>query len=196
MTEATEQTTSGLVEDVLSTPALTLPPTPAEAHQGKIDGVTFDQFESGASAFTFAVSSQNVPSVSDTIRVFLPKGWAENIHVDPTTLPAEEKNNQQQQYAIGISNSDHTATLEEVRRIAYEQGRTTEGFAAPNTVEEYAEVLNSLLVGVDIVFTRRPNVKAEDPRFRNRLQGSGILNPNVVNNPKMLKKYVKLWEQN
>ena len=195
MTETPEQQTNGLVEDVLSTPTLTLPPTPAEAHQGKIDGVTFDQFDSGASALTFAVSSTNVPSVTDTIRVFLPKGFAEDIHVDPSTLPAEEKNNQQQQYAIGVANSDGTATLQEVRRIAYEQGRTTEGIDAPTTIEEFATVLNHLLVGVDIVFTRRPNTKAEDPRFRNRLQGGSILNPNVVNNPKMLKKFVKLWEQ-
>ena len=197
MSTFADETTVGtnpMVEDVLDTPALKLPPTPAEAHQGKIDGVTLDRFESGATAITFAVTSVNVPTVSDTIRLFLPAGFVEDIHVDPSTLPTEEKNNQQQQYAIGVKNTDGTATLQEIRRIAYEQGRTTEGLEKPETIDDFVAALNHLVVGMDVVFTRRPNTKAEDPRFRNRLQGSSILNPNVVNNPKMLKKYVKLWE--
>jgi len=195
----TEETTAGtgLVDDILSTPTLKLPPATPEAHQGKIDGVTSETFDSGAVAIQFAVTSSNVPTVSDKISLFVPKAFAEDIHIDPTTLPTNDENgkNQQQNYAIGIANTDHTATLEELRRIAYEQGRTTEGLEAPQTFDDFVSVLNHLLVGVDVVFTRRPNTKAEDPRFRNRLQGSAILNPNVVNNPKALKKYTKLWEQ-
>lgn len=186
----------GLVDDILSTPTLKLPPTVPEAHQGTVEGVTFEEFESGSCAIQFALASQNVPTVTDRVSLFIPKMFAEDIHVDPTALPADSanKNNQQQQYAIGIANEDGTATLQELRRIAYEQGNTTEGLEAPKTIEEFVGVLSHLLTGVSVVFTRRPNTKAEDPRFRNRLQGSAIMSPNVANNPKALKKYTKMWE--
>jgi hypothetical protein len=194
--ESTSTQPQGLIEDVLSTPTLKLPPALAEAHQGKIDGVTFQEFDSGASALKIAVSSSNVPTLTDEIAYFLPKGFAEDIHVDPTTLPSDSanKNNQQQQYAITVANEDGTAALQELRRIAYEQGRSTEGVDAPQTIEDFAGVLSHLLTGCDIVFTRKPDTKAEDPRFKNRLRARSIMSPNTVNNPKALKKFVKLWE--
>lgn len=187
----------GLQQDILSTPTLALPPTPSEVHQGKVDGVTYEEFESGASAIKFALSSDNVSGVTDELALFLPKGFAEDIHVNPADLPtgdAEGKGNQQQQYSIGIANTDGTATLQELRKIAYGQGRTLEGQNAPTNIEEFVGVLNDLLTGINVVFTRRPNKKAEDPRFRNRLRAGGIMDPATANNPKMFKKYVKMWE--
>lgn len=188
---------AGLQDDILSTPELAAPKAEPDAHVGVINGVTIERFdnEKQSVALKFSLTSRNVPTLDQEYSLFLPKQFAENINVDPTTLPAEEGNNQKQQYAIGIANDTKDATLQVLRRIAYEQGRSLQGMQRPTNLEEFVDVLNALLSGVEVVFVRRPDKKADDPRFRNRLRVQGFYAPSVVNNPKMLKNYRKMWEE-
>lgn len=189
---------AGLVDDILSTTELEAPRAVPEAHRGEINGVTVERFdnEKGTVALNVHLKSLDVPALdSENYRIFLPKGFADNIFVDPNTLPSEEGNDQRKQYSIGISNTDKTATIQELRRIAYEQNRSTQGLEPPTDIDSFAGVLSQLFTGVEVIFTRRPDTKAEDPRFRNKLRVTSILNPNVRHNPKALKKYVKMWEQ-
>lgn len=195
MTEATAAVdATELMQDVLDTPELTAPPAEPDAHRGTITNVSFETFESGSSAIKLELASQDAPFDTNYF-VFLPKLFVENIAVDPTTLPEEDKNNQKQQYAINIANSTKDAELQRLRAIAAEQGRTTAGATRPTNITEYVELMAMLLNGVEIVFTRRPDAKAEDPRFKNRLRVTRIYPVSAINNAKTFKKYRKAWEQ-
>lgn len=195
--ETVQQETSGLVDDVLATPELKSAPATPDAHHAVIQSVSLERFdnEKQSVAIKIALQSLNNAAVEEDYAIFLPKMFAENIKVDPTTLPEEEGNNQRQQYAIGIANSNQDATLQVLRTLAYKAGRSTQGMAAPTNIEEYVEILNALLSNLEVVFVRRADAKAEDPRFRNRLRVKGIYGTDVMSNPKSLKKYTKRWEE-
>lgn len=188
---------SGLVDDILATPELVTPPATPDAHRAVIQSVSLERFdnEKQSVAIKIVLQSLDNASVEETYSIFLPKMFAENIAVDPNTLPEEEGNNQRFQYRIGISNTTKDATLQNLRALAYKAGRTTQGMAAPTNIEEYVEVHNALLSNLEVVFTRQPDTKAEDPRFRNRLRVNRIVGTDVVGNAKQLKKYVKRWEE-
>lgn len=179
--------------DVLATPELETPPAEPEAHQGRIEAVTLERFESGATAFKINLSSANAP-LEDHMLVFLPKGFVENISVNPKELPEEDGNKQQTQYRIAVANSTKDATMQSLREIAFKQGRTLEGAVKPTDIEEYAQLHNSLLAGVEVVFTRNPDAKNDDPRFKNRLRVTRVMDIAVINKPKSLKKFRKCWE--
>lgn len=185
-------------DDVFATSELPVPPAVPDAHQGVINGVTLETFESGSSAIKISLSSKNVPTLDTEMMVFLPKGFVEDIYVDAATLPEEEGNKQQTSYRIGVANSDKTAVLQQLRDIAYKAGRTPAnlGLKRATTIEEFVDNHNQLLAGVECVFARRPDTgEGADPRFKNVLRVRTILAPEAAYNPKQLKKYVKMWEQ-
>lgn len=187
---------AGLQDDVLSTTELAAPKAEPDAHRAVINGVTLERYdnEKESVAMKFSVTSTDVPTLDQEYSLFLPKMFVENIHVDPNQLPSEEGNNQKFQYTLGIANDTKDATLQQLRRIAYEQGRSVaQGTPTPTTIEEYTELFNNLLTGINVVFTRRTDKKADDPRFRNRLKVSNFYSPTIVNSAKSLKNYRKMW---
>jgi hypothetical protein len=188
-----EVATQELMNDILATPELETPPAEPDAHRGVIDAITFEKFDSGSSAMKLHLTSLDAAFSTDYL-VFLPKAFVEDINVDPSTLPAEEGNNQRSQYTINIANSTKDAELQNLRAIAFEAGRSTEGMTKPTNIEEYVQLHNDLLAGVNVIFTRRPDLKAEDPKFRNRLRVKRILSEQVQFKAKSLKGYRKMWE--
>lgn len=185
-------------DDVFATSELPVPPAIPDAHQCVINGVTLETFESGATAIKIALASLNVPTLDTEMLIFLPKGFVEDIYVDAHTLPEEEGNKQQTSYRIGIANGDKNATLQQLRDIAYKAGRTPAAVGAvrARNLEEFVDNHNKLLTGVQAVFFRRADDgENADPRFKNRLRVKGILPPDSAYNPKQLKRYVKMWEQ-
>jgi hypothetical protein len=187
------ETAVDLMNDVLATPELETPTPDPDAHRGVIDAITLERFDSGSAAMKLHLTSLDAAFSTDYL-IFLPKAFVEDIKVDPRTLPAVEGNNQQSQYTINIANSTKDAELQNLRAIATEEGRSTEGFAAPTNIEEYVQLHNDLLAGVNVIFTRKADVKAEDPKYRNRMRVKRILPQSVQYKAKSLKSYRKMWE--
>jgi hypothetical protein len=185
-----------LNDDVLSTPELTAPTEAADAHRGQIVGVTSKKFDTGSTGIELSLKSSDA-GFDATYMFFPPTEFVDNIHVDPTTLSEVpnpgKKQSPQQRYAVVIANANKTAEIQALRIIAQEQGRTLSGAVPPTSFEDYVSLLNSLLSGVEVVFTRKPDESAEDPRYRGKLKVNRIYPPETANKPKALKAYKKSW---
>jgi hypothetical protein len=190
-----------LQDDVLSTPELETPAEPADAHRGTIIGVTSRSYDTGSTSIDLALRSDD-QGFETSYSFFPPKEFVENIHVNPTELSDESpgttangnpKQSPQQRYAVTVANDKKTAEIQSLRILAQEQGKNLAGAAAPVTFEDYVSLLNSLLNGVEVVFTRKPDNSASDPRYRGKLKVSSIYSPDVVNKPKSLKNFIKRW---
>jgi len=181
-------------DDLLSTAELTPITKKPDAHRATIEGVRLETFASGATALIISVHSVDDAALETEKAIFLPEGFVKDINVDPASLPAEEGNNQRSSYAIHVSASDKSATLQRLRKTAAKQGRRAS--RRPANIQEFAEMHSEVLTGIMVVFTRKTNPKEEDPQFRNILKINGFHDPEeVIGNPKRLKGYVKKWEQ-
>lgn len=190
---------------VLDTPEIKQPTPKPQAHRGRIEAVTLTEpSENGNRAIKFSLTSIDTGR-EDEQNVWLPKDFVEDITIDPETLSTGEKDpttgevieaNQRGSYAMGIANSDKTATLQALRIIAAQVGRVLPPDSkTPTNIEEYVELHGELLTGLEVVYTLTPNRKAEDPRFRNILRVSRFMSiEDTVGNPKVLKKYLKAWD--
>ena len=177
-----------------STPMEVEAPTP-QAHRGTVEGLSLETFDSGATAIKFALKSVDT-GADHEYTLFLPLDFVADIHLDPTDLPSEKGNNQKMSYTIGISNSDQTATMQELRTFAAAQNRTLpEDVEAPTNISEWSDLHAAIFTGIELVYLLRPDTKADEPAFRNRLRVTGFRSIDVVGNPKMLKKYRRMWEE-
>ena len=191
---------------VLDTPEIKQPAAKPQAHRGRIEAVTLTEpSDNGNVAIKFSLTSIDTGR-EDELSVWLPKDFVADIGIDPETLSTGEKDpttgeviepNQRGSYAMGIANSDKTATLQNLRILAAQANRVLPPDSKnPTTIEEYVELHGELLTGLEIVYTLTPNKKAEDPRFRNFLRVSRFMSiEDTVGNPKVLRKYVKAWDQ-
>lgn len=182
--------------DVLSTPELVTPPAQPDAHRGVIIGVSTVEFESGTTGVKVSLQSQDAGFETD-VTIFPPKEFVADITLDPTELsdevPEGKKQSPKTRYASVVANSTKDAEFQRLKAIGKEAGRSLEGMPRPTNFEEYVGLFNALLSGVEVVFTRQPDVKAEDPAFRNRLKVSRIYDASIINKPKALAKYKKAW---
>jgi len=211
VTEAFESAPEGAGDiDYFATSSLAVPPAIPDAHQGVITSVTVKRYdnEKETVAVIVGLQSTNVPSLEVTYDVFMPKGFVDDINVDASTLPDEEGNKQQTQFRIAVANNDGTATLQELRTLAKDAGRTSAGVgitARAQTFDELIENHNKLLTGLEVVFLRRPD-GGDDPRYKNRLKVRNILNAQTAFDPKKIKPwngkvgagskgYKRMWEQ-
>jgi hypothetical protein len=168
-----------------------------DAHRGRINGVTSRTFDSGSTALQFSLTSAD-EGFDETYQLFLPKAFVADITVDPATLPTGEldettgkvKGNQHAQYARSVRNNKGDAELQTYLTLAKEQGhlQTTK----PTTFEELVSILNTVLSGVEVVFTRR--AEGGDGPFADRLRVNRIVNINTAGNPKFHKKVRRAWE--
>ncbi len=198
-----ERAEQQFVSDVLDTPELETPPATPDAHRAVIDAVTLERADSGATAIRLALRSLDAGFETD-YSIWLPKSFVDDVNLDPATLSEGEFNpltgkiegNERQQYRINVANSTKDAELQRLRAIAYESGRTLPpGSKKPANINEYVELLAHLLTGLEVIFIRRPDSKADDPRYRNRLRVKGIRSLADTNKGKAFKGYVKAWEQ-
>lgn len=174
------------------TPELAPPSRQADAHRVQVAGVTLLVRESGDSIYRIALVSQDTgATINDDL--WLPRGYAENVKVDPTSLPESENfaENQRGKYASTIHNSKNTATLDRYFSYAYAQGHTDfSSYQAATDANSVAEALNEILSGTDLIIVRKPQKKNPDflniasradiseeanPKFLNRLEKGDVL---------------------
>lgn len=194
--------------DVLDTPELKAPAQVADKHRARVTSFKYEVLqnkETGKQTPVFRLNLHSLDREFDTqYSMWVPRGFAADIHVDPNTLPEEEGNKQRTSYSISISNARKTADLQKLRQYAQEQGNFVtpdsveavlgEGRTAPSTIEEYAAILNKQLTGIEVVFYRKPQT-SDDPRYDGRLEVKGVTSIDVVNDPAKLKAYRAAWAE-
>ncbi len=190
----TETDLGGELDDVLSTPEITVPPAEPEAHRGEIVSVELNIAETGSQSFRINLRSIDTGK-EDILDIWLPKMFAADISVDPETLPEETGNNQRMSYRIGVSNSQKNAKIQGLRLLAAKLGRKYSG-AKPTTIEEFVAAHNELLSGLEVCYTKAPErvKEGEDQSFAGRLRVGAIMSQDEAFKPKSLKKYRKMWE--
>ena len=183
--------------DFFATSELPVPPAVPDVHLGTIEAVYLKPLENEdwPAQFAIKLKSECDPSLEAEMDIVLPAAFYNNVQVDASTM-AE---NAQTSYRIGIANSDGTATLQELRKLAKELGRngqTVEGLTKnPATIEEFVQNHALLLGGLEIAFYRKADANG-DPRFKNQLRVKGIVSRTYAASPKAFKKgYTKCWEQ-
>lgn len=212
-TEATQAATGGLFP---STPPPKKEAPQPDAHEGRINGVGLIEGDGANGHWTgLKISLSSVNEAFDTdLTVFLPPLYAENPQVDYTTLPtgevvtgtnedgtsySYEKGNQQADYAKVVRNSKGDGLIETLFGIASSQGLAQGEFAAPTSAQQLADVLNNLVVGAQVVFTRSADKKPKNPEFADQLRVRRLLNAfekdgtRTIDNPKRFKNQRKAW---
>lgn len=210
-------------EDVLETGGTELPPPIADAHRGKIDAVTTKTFESGTTGiFVDLTSIDN--GTSAQYKIFPPaaffdsKNWVEDekghIVFDKKKLAITlgtkangepQKQTDSQSFARSIQSSTASTTdephikdapVQRLRKIAKIAGRSTRGLAVPTNADEYIALLNSLCAGLEVIYTRVPDV--QDGEQTGFLKVQQVLPTSALDDPKADQKYfkgkVKQWE--
>jgi hypothetical protein len=196
--ETTEFTETSLLtaDDIFPANPLPVPPAIPDAHRATIISVEARHYdnEKGTVSIVVHLTSLDVPSLQTEFEIFLPKLFAENIKIDPNTLPDELGNKQRTVYRMRVASADGRSTLQKLRKLAEEAGRTiySVGITRPSSnIDEYAENHSKLLTGLEVVFYREPD---KDGEFTHRLRVRGIMPIDTVSKPKLLKKYQKAWE--
>ena len=194
---AATQPASGLEDFFASTPSFDVPIPSPEIHQGEITGVIFVPNNSGEGGrFQIGLKSSNTGAEAD-YSFFPPLPFVEDIYTPKENYSTEKPINEEtgkvglsesEVYAMHIQNSQGTATLQNLTKIAASQGHTING-EKPTTVEELAESLTGLLAGVQVVFTRSVDQNPRDPQYATVLRVRRILDPEVASNPKRMKYY-------
>jgi hypothetical protein len=195
--------------DFFATSELPVPPAVPDVHFATIEAVYVTEIdnEKWPAQFVIKMKSVNDPTLEVEYKLILPAGFVNDVQVDAHTLPQDDYGDgdprnykAQSSYSSTIANSDGTATLQELRKLAKELGRsgaTVEGLTKrPATLDEFVNNHALLLNGLEVAFYRNVNKKAE-ARFKNRLEVKGIVSRESAASPKMFKKggYVKVFEQ-
>ena len=191
-------------DDFFDTPAIEVPKTPPDAHRATITAVTLKRLNNDKETAVIVVSlvSRDVPTLETSLDVFVPKVWVENIGLggafDAATLPEEEGNKQQTSYRMGIGNSERTATMQRLYKIARDAGKDPIELGLdrkPQSLEAYVENYNKLLQGIDVIFLRRER-GGDDPAFSHQLQVRDVLSATEAEtNPKRFRKYQCAWQE-
>jgi hypothetical protein len=181
-----------------------------DAHKGSIIAVTqYEAPNTGSKAVQVHLQSNDTGG-QDEYTIWVPKPFAENTGAflrrelgiedlsagtpDPDR-PGKLKGNERGQYGAAIKNSAGDASIQVLLSIASKSGRRPTAGLKIETFEEYVEELNKLLEGVEVVYTRRPQVTEENPR--GFLHVTRVLFPeDVESNPKLIPagKYLRHWE--
>lgn len=200
-----------LADDPLATPEIDVPAAEPEAHRGEI--VSVEMNTAGTGSVSFRVNLRSIDNGrEDKLDVWLPRGFVENINVDPKTLPEDKLNGgmQQTSYRIGVANSGKKdsktgkkigrgdATIQKLRYLAMKLGRRYTGPPA-ETIGDFIAAHNEMMSGLaGIVYVKRPEQIKEDddPRFAGQLRVKDIIDENEAFDPRNrnLKGVRKMWE--
>lgn len=194
-------------DDVFDTPAISVPASAPDAHRAVVTGVTLKRLnnEKETAVISIALTSRDVPTLEQTLDIFVPKGYetgiSEGAAFDPNTLPEEEGNKQQTSFRMGFANSEKTASLQRFvfnpDSIARKAGRDPRelGLTRATTLEGYVDNISKMLTGVEVIFLRRER-GGDDPAFKHQLQVRDLVPADEYeNNPKRFKRYQLAWEQ-
>lgn len=181
-----------------------------DAHRGQILGVTeYVAPNTGSKAIQVHLQSNDTGGQDDWT-IWVPKPFADETGkflrrelgiedlspgVPDPERPGKLKGNERGNYGSAIKNSAGDASVQVLLSLASKSGRRPAAGTKIETFEEYIGVLNELLEGLDVVYTRRPQVTEENPR--GFLHVTRVLFPqDVEDNPKLVpaNKYVRHWE--
>jgi hypothetical protein len=193
MSNSATQAAEEYIQSPLDTEELAVPPREAQAHQAEITGISFGRTEQKDSPYLQIDLVSANTGKDESLKIFLPELFVEDINIDPKTLPDEKGNNQFFSYVTNISNGDKNATLQVIRQEALKQGRgaTIEGMGKPQNFEEWVTMLQTLLPGTQVIYLKRETEnKDTGVKFYNV---TGIRKLEDGDNPKALKKYRKMW---
>ena len=175
------------------TPELVVPPTDPEAHRGTITGVTREDASTGSVGIKIALTSTDTGLQTD-YTIWPPIEFVEDIKVDPTTLSDEprpgKKQSPKERYGQVVRNSTKTGEIQRLLQLAAEQDR--HATKQPEDFDDFVAMMDQLLSGVLVVFTRK--VEKAQEGFSPRLKVSTIENITTADNPKKFKKMIKRWE--
>lgn len=196
--EEVETQAADLFSELLpDTPELIIPEPEPEAHRGKITGITVETYDTGTTGIIVSLKSTDT-GLKESLKIFPPAEFVENIAVDPATLSTEPKPGKKQspreRYGSVVRNHNKDAELQKLLALASEQGRTAAG-ARPTDFGEFVAMLDQLLTDVPVIFVRRPDAKAEGS-YKNKLKVTRINSFTTIDDPKKYyKKVNRMWEQ-
>jgi hypothetical protein len=174
----------------LSTSELDSPARKPDAHRGRVIEIQEHHSENkGTPAIRILLHSDDA-DFDGRMDVYVPRPFEEDIHVDPRELSKvkdEEAgtSNEQMQYAMSIHNKRNDATIDKLRMIAKEEGRSLEGYeGSVDTFADYIQALNTLCADLPLIFFRRP--RKDNPNF---LEVHDFLSIAALDNPKMQGKF-------
>jgi hypothetical protein len=185
-----------------STPEFVVPPAIPEAHRAVIDSVTTTTLnnEKQSTKISINVTSRDVPTVSRSLDLWVPKAYLEVIGAktfDPSVLPE----NLATSYKIGFSNSDKSATLQELvfnpNSVARTSGRDPQTLGVkpvkPGDLETYVENLNKLLQGLEVIVLMKE--RGGEPPYNHTMEIKRILHADAYEtSPKRFKGFRPMWE--
>lgn len=185
---------------------------PKDAHRGEILGVTAGESTQKHTPGVFVHLQSQDTGNTDDAKIWVPRTFAENVEAfltkamgiedlppgepDPER-PGKFKGNERAGYGMAIKNSAGDATIQQLLSVAAKSGRSAAGEKTPKNFEEYAALLNKVLTGLEVVYTRRPQTSDENPR--GFLQVDRFFFPGDVigenaKHAKALKNYKRQWE--
>lgn len=205
---AVEPAEESAVVDTLATPEVKQERPKPQAHKGQITTVEFvigENQRTGEASYRMEIDllSEHTADVKK-LMIFFPRTFAEEFvavqsgELSPTDFPQEEGNKQRTSYAMNISNSDGTSTLQRLRKVAAESERVST--EKPTSIEEFVELHGELLRDLPVIFTMSVDNKPDDPTFKNVLKVRNILTSATEFDTKViarLKKrgFVIMWEE-
>lgn len=183
-------------------------PRRKDAHEAKILGVTRKDTDNGSTAMTVHFQSTNTGQTFDQ-NIFFPKPFVEETgaflrrekgledlqpgYPDPDR-PGKLKGNERAQYGMAYKNSAGDAAFQLLLGVASKASRSVPKGTKIETFDELIEVSNTLLQDLDVIVSRTPgSVSEENPR--GFLNVNRVYDPEVKENPKFLKDYLKHWEE-
>lgn len=190
-------TGTGLDGFFASTPSFEVPIPPPEIHQGEITGVLFVPNTNGPGGrIQVGLKSTNT-GIETEYSFFPPLPFVENIYAPADSYsPDKPYNDETEKFGMSeaeiaarhVSNTTGTATLQVLTGLAASQGHTT-NLPQPTNIEELATVLNDLLAGVSVVFTRSVDQNPRDPQYATVLRVRKVVGPELASNTKKMKYY-------
>lgn len=197
MTDMTPDVNDTMVRTFAATPSFDAPIPPPEIHQGIITGVLWmENNNRPGGRFVVGLRSNNT-GIEAEYTIFPPLPFVNDIYAPAEAYSTEAPFNEDTgregisesaSYARNIKNNQGTATLQVLMSIAYAQGKTTT-LAAPDNIVEFTNVLNDLLSGTQVIFTRSVDKTPNDPAFASTLRVRRIMSPEIASNSKRMKYY-------
>jgi hypothetical protein len=182
------------------TPELFIPPPDPQAHRGVIQGVEIFEAQTGSVGIKVNLKSVDVADVEESLTYWPPALYVENIYATPddysTDVPEGKRQSPRQRYGAVIANSKKTADLQVLKALAADAGKTSADLNGHQVTDfsSLVEALNILLSGVPVVFTMQVE-KNSDPAFADRLKINRIAGIKTADNPKLYKKFKKMWTE-
>ena len=170
MSVTEENVTNTVMDDDASffaTSELPVAPAVPDVHFATIEAVYVTEIENEKwpAQFVIKMKSVNDPTLEVEYKLILPAGFVNDVQVDAHTLPQEDYGDgdprnykAQGSYSSTIANSDGTATLQELRKIAKEWDEAARRSGTDQASGDARRIVNNhalLLNGLEIAYYRR-----------------------------------------